>query len=239
MILSGHQPNYLPYPGIFAKINYSDSFIFVTKVQLERKSWQTRNKIFNLNKYLTIPIIHNGLSIKICEVRIDNTKLWKDKHFNSIYFTYKKSVYFKKYIKFFEKLYAKNWEYLSELNIFITKFILKELNISTTIFYDQDFKFEKNNNELLIEMAQKLNCSTYLSNKGSEAYINLDIFKMNNLSHYFCEFNTPKYKQGNNKNLFQKNLTVFDMLFFCGKDATEKMIKDISSLTISENWKRL
>ena len=32
MILSGHQPNYWPYPGLIGKIMKSDRFVFVTKV---------------------------------------------------------------------------------------------------------------------------------------------------------------------------------------------------------------
>ena len=239
MILSGHQPNYLPYPGLFAKIYYSDCFIYVTKVQLERKSWQTRNKIINSNKYLTLPIIHNGLNETINNIKLDNTKTWKDKHFNSIFFTYKKSPFFKKYIVFFEELYSKNWLSLSKLNIFITNFILKELNISTKIFYDEDFIFYKKNYDLLIEMTNKLNCKGYLSNKGSQSYVNLDIFKQNNISHFFCDYNSPKYFQGSKKNKFQTNLTIFDMLFFCGKSATEEIIKNPHSLIISDNWKTL
>lgn len=45
MILSGHQPGYLPFIGLFHKIAISDTFIFVDGVQLEKKSWQTRNRI--------------------------------------------------------------------------------------------------------------------------------------------------------------------------------------------------
>ena len=37
MILSGHQPNYWPYPGLIGKIMKSDRFVFVTKVQFEKK----------------------------------------------------------------------------------------------------------------------------------------------------------------------------------------------------------
>lgn len=38
MILSGHQPNYWPYPGLIGKIMKSDCFMFVTKVQFEKKA---------------------------------------------------------------------------------------------------------------------------------------------------------------------------------------------------------
>lgn len=38
IVLSGHQPNYLPYPGLIGKILHSDKFIYVSNVQLEKKA---------------------------------------------------------------------------------------------------------------------------------------------------------------------------------------------------------
>jgi hypothetical protein len=52
--------NFLPYPGLIAKINYSDQFIYLTKIQFEKKSWQSRNQIINNNNtsplLLSVPI---------------------------------------------------------------------------------------------------------------------------------------------------------------------------------------
>lgn len=58
MILSGHQPNYWPYPGLIGKIMKSDCFMFVTKVQFE-KSWQKRNRVRTKEgwTYIQLPTI--------------------------------------------------------------------------------------------------------------------------------------------------------------------------------------
>ena len=76
MILSGHQPNYWPYPGLIGKIMLSDSFVYVTKVQFEKKSWQKRNRIRTKEgwTYLQVPTITKGkFDQNICDVEIDNT----------------------------------------------------------------------------------------------------------------------------------------------------------------------
>ena len=59
MILSGHQPNYWPYPGLIGKIMKSDRFVFVTKVQFEKKSWQKRNLVRTKEgwTYIQVPTI--------------------------------------------------------------------------------------------------------------------------------------------------------------------------------------
>jgi hypothetical protein len=179
MILSGHQANYLPYPGLFSKIFNSDYFIYVNDVQFEKKSWQSRNRIIGESNYivLTVPTLKNKFSQIIKDVKINNNTKWKYKHFKSIEINYKKSFYFKKYIKFFEELYSKEWENICDLNIYITNFVIKELDISTKIIYDTNYNFKKKKTERLIEMCQKTNADTYLSNLGSQSYVDLNLFK--------------------------------------------------------------
>ena len=45
MILTAHQPAYLPWLGYFDKIIRSDVFIFLDSVQFEKNSFTNRNKI--------------------------------------------------------------------------------------------------------------------------------------------------------------------------------------------------
>lgn len=39
-MLTIHQPNYWAYPGLIGKIMRSDKFLFLTKVQFDKSSWQ-------------------------------------------------------------------------------------------------------------------------------------------------------------------------------------------------------
>ena len=38
IVLSGHQPNYLPYPGLIGKILHSDKFIYVVMCNWKKKA---------------------------------------------------------------------------------------------------------------------------------------------------------------------------------------------------------
>tara|TARA_B110000971_G_scaffold94985_1_gene97697 strand:+ start:18075 stop:18791 length:717 start_codon:yes stop_codon:yes gene_type:complete len=238
MKLSAHQLNYLPYPGLIAKINFSDVFIFLTKIQFQKKSWHSRNQILNRNKplLLSVPIKKNKLP-EIREVEIDNNTDWKKNHLKNIYLSYKKSKYFKEYIGFFEELYSKNWIKLEDINIYTLKFLMKELDIKTKILNDKDFNFQSKNNNLLIEMCQTIGAKSYISNKGSQSYVNLEIFKKKKIDHYFINYKSVQYNQ--NIKEFTPNLSIFDMLFFCGKIKTQNIIKDNDNLDISKNYQEL
>ncbi|MGL6327783.1 WbqC family protein [Aeromonas rivipollensis] len=62
MIVSIHQPAYLPWLGYVDRIKKSDLFIFLDSVQLEKNSFTNRNLIKGANgsHWLTIPINKKG-----------------------------------------------------------------------------------------------------------------------------------------------------------------------------------
>ena len=235
MILSGHQPNYLPYLGLIGKILHSDKFIYVSNVQLEKKSWQNRNRIKGANGeiVLTVPVLTKGkFDQKISETQINNTENWGQKHLSSIQLNYKKAPYFNEYMPFFEDLYSKKWESLNELDIHIMNFILNDLGIKTEIFYDTDYQFTGKNNDLLVEMTKALECDTYLSNKGSENYVDISAFTSNGLNHQYLDYKSVQYKQLYKE--FVPFLSIFDMLFNIGRKETYDILADRDNYTFSK-----
>ena len=59
MILTAHQPTYLPWLGLFHKIALADKFCFFDDVQYQPKDWNNRNKIkFSNGKenWLSVPV---------------------------------------------------------------------------------------------------------------------------------------------------------------------------------------
>lgn len=235
MILSGHQPNYLPYAGLIGKIMMSDKFIYVTKVQYERKSWQNRNRVRSVDGevLLTVPTLKKGkFDQLICDVEINNDINWRKKHFNSIRLNYKNSKFYNVYIDFFENLYSKDWTNLCELDIYIMNYILKELDIKTEILYDKDFTFEGKKTNFLTDMCKKTNCETYLSNKGSENYVDLSVFLNENLNHIYMNYIGQEYKQCFRN--FVPYLSIIDMMFNCGTIKCKEILQDVRNYEISK-----
>ena len=105
MILSGHQPNYWPYPGLIGKIMKSDRFVFVTKVQFEKKSWQKRNRVRTKEgwTYIQVPTITKGkMEQNICDVLINNNEEWREKNYKTISLLYGKAPFYNEYKDFLD-----------------------------------------------------------------------------------------------------------------------------------------
>ncbi len=158
MILVGHQPEYLPYVGFVLKAMSSDIFMLVDHIQYGKKQFQNRNKIRTAHgsngwSWLTVPVItHGKFDQKICEVEIDNGLNWEDKHFKSIYYSYKGTPFFENYIPLFEKIYSQEWKMLVELDEILIRTIFGILDIKTKIVKSSDFNIVGEKTDMLIDM---------------------------------------------------------------------------------------
>jgi hypothetical protein len=217
-----------------------DKFIYLTKVQFEKTSWQNRNRLRTATgwTYFTVPVFSNGRHKQnICDVEIDNKTHWKEKHRKTIELNYFKTPYYKEYKDFIKDLYSRNWTFLCELDIYITNFIINELDIPTQILNDCDYSFSGSKTELLVDMCKKTNCDTYYSNKGSQVYVDIDCFINNSLKHYFIDYIGIEYPQlypG-----FENYLSILDLLMNCGRIVTKNILSDKNNYAFSELNKTL
>ena len=100
MIISIHQPNYLPWMGFFDKIARSDIFVIFDNVQFPRgkKHFGHRNliKTDGEPKWLTVPLNGKSELKNFNEIEINHNG-WNDNHLNLIKNFYRKSKYFNVY----------------------------------------------------------------------------------------------------------------------------------------------
>ena len=92
MIVSIHQPQYVPWLPYFSKIARADTFVILDNVQFQKNGLHNRNELKNSNGrfWLTVPVSAH-LGDKLNEVKTVNTG-WSKKHIKSIYLNYGKST---------------------------------------------------------------------------------------------------------------------------------------------------
>lgn len=66
MILTAHQPVYLPWLGLFHKIALSDTYVYFDDVRYQMKDWNNRNHIKTVQGplWLTVPVFVRGTGIR-------------------------------------------------------------------------------------------------------------------------------------------------------------------------------
>ena len=76
MILTAHQPVYLPWLGLFHKIALADLFISFDQVQYQIYDWNNRNRIKTARGsiWLTVPSCAGHLNKTISDIEINNSE---------------------------------------------------------------------------------------------------------------------------------------------------------------------
>jgi len=218
MKISVHQPQYIPWSGYFDKIDKSDAFVFLDKVQYKAREFQNRNKIRTDNGWLmlTVPVISKGLGRQeICNIGIDNTTGWQKKHWGSLEQNYYKSLCFEKHSGFFKDTYSRKWDKLVDLNIHIIKYLLKEFYIQTPLYYESVIGTSSNKTDRIIEICKKLNADVYLSGTGGRDYLEEDKFIKAGIKLEYQNFTHPVYHQVymNSFDSFLPYMSALDLLF--------------------------
>jgi hypothetical protein len=218
MIISVHQPQYIPWLGYFDKIAKSGAFVFLDRVQYKAREFQNRNKIRTKDgaMWLTVPVVSKGLGLQdISDVAIDNTFVWRRQHLLGIKTSYGRSDHFDRYFPFFEDLYKKEWNKLIDLNIAVVLWTLKELEIKTPLYYESKLRTGGKKTGRIIEICGKLNADKYLSGAGGKDYLDEDSLAKAGVGLLYQDFKHPVYRQQFMKSDkdFIRHLSILDLLF--------------------------
>jgi hypothetical protein len=220
MIVSVHQPQYLPWLGYFDKINQSDLFVFLDNVQYKKREFQNRNRIKTPNGpiLLTVPVqTKSKPHQKIREVEIDNTANWCKKHWQSIERNYRKAPHFAEYQGTLETLYHLEWERLDLLNQSCVRLLMKMLNISTPVVLESELGINATSIDRIISICQKVGASVYFSGAGGKAYIDESRFAEAGIELTYQHYSHPSYPQIYGP--FIPYMSAIDLLFNCGLES--------------------
>lgn len=230
MIVSIHQPNFLPWFGYFAKIIRSDVFVVLDNVQFTKGGFSNRVKIKSKNGegvWLTVPVkLSEGTYRNINEIQIDYTKRWEKDIENKLRDFYKKAPFVNETLEHFVNLLsARSYSSLGDLNTTLILNIVDLLGIKRRILVASAMRLPKlSNNELLIEIIKSTGADTYLSGLGGKKYMDEEMYYKAGMKILYNEVSVPEYEQVNG-NTFVPNLSIIDMFFNVGIEGTKQLLK--------------
>jgi hypothetical protein len=174
MILSAHQPAYLPWLGYFDKIARADVFVYLDTVQFEKNSFINRNKIKTPNgaSWLTIPVKTKGhMRGSLRTTQIDESQPWRARHLKSIRANYGKAPRFDECFAKMETLLATRESNLAEFCLYQLRFWLDELRINTRVVRSSELTISSSKSQLALDLCHQLGAQRYLSGMLGRDYL--------------------------------------------------------------------
>ena len=154
-----------------------------------KQTYRNRTFIHSANglQILTVPVKHSKNKFSMLEAKIDNSIAWQKNHWRSIESAYSSSPFFEFYKDSLEKIYIKEYIYLTKFNFDIIKLILEWTDIEMKSELSKDYKIGYENS--------------------------LDLRKNMENKKYSCSENL-KYRQVfSDKNGFLNDLSIIDLIF--------------------------
>ena len=214
MIVSIHQPAYLPWLGYFDKIARADLFIWLDNVQFQKNSFQNRNKILTKDgsAWLTVPMRTSGVLYEtlLKDVEIDNSKNWRAKHSASISMNYKKAPRFGDFFPSLARFYGREWRTLDGLCWEMLSYFNSLLGVTTPIRRASEMDADGAKSDLVLDLCKKAGATTYLSGALGRDYLDLPSFAAAGIAVKFQDYKHPTYPQAHQG--FVPNLAVIDLL---------------------------
>lgn len=209
------QPTYIPWSGYFNLISNVDRFVFLDDVQFEKQSWQARNRILLQGKecLLSIPVCRTGLDTIISKVVISNGVDWRRKHWMTLVSAYGKSRFGKELLDFLAPFFSgPQPASLSEFNQLIIIRLAEALQLSTSFYRASDLVCGGERSDHLIRIINTLNCSEYLSPRGSAVYLEEDRFEeLSGVRLEYQDFKPASYTQ-DKASEFVSHLSIVDVI---------------------------
>jgi hypothetical protein len=236
VIVSIHQPLYLPWQPYFAKIANSDAFIFLDDVQYPGgRSFFNRNIIKGPNGkiLLTAPVVGRSELPLIKNLKLDITKNLQFNHWKTISLSYKKSKYFELYQKPLEEIYlGQSYSSLASFSVDLVCCISALLKLKTKFYRSSELMSSSSSGAgRLIDLVKQVNGSRYLtgSGAGSMRYMDISEYEHEGILVYWHEYFQEPYKQLWGE--FMPDTFILDLLFNCGPNASEYLMRNSTMRT--------
>ena len=220
MLVTIHQPEFLPWLGFFDKVRQADVCVLLDHVQFRKNYFQNRNRIRTAVdqgwSWLSVPVLTSGrFGQAINEVPINNSTGWRRQHLASLWQNYHTAPFFQRLYDSLEDVYEGEFDLLVELNTRLIFLLASELGVATRFVRSSELQVRGAQSELLLSICRELRASEYLAGISGREYLARELFDEAGIQVRFQEFHHPVYPQVYEP--FVPCMSAIDLLFNHGE----------------------
>ncbi len=217
-----HQPDFLPWFGLFNKIAKSDLWIVLDHVKNNPRQsafWGRRVRVLvNGNPtWLSVPLTRppqsGVIGVPIREMRFNEAE---QKHLarclKTVKIAYAKAKYFRQYIGLVEQYFEDSEPLLIYRNMRFIRAVMDILGMHAEIVESSSFNIRSHSTQLLVDLLIRVGAQKYLCGNGAAGYQDNEMFATNGIDLIHNTFRHPVYPQLRTTT-FIPGLSIIDALF--------------------------
>lgn len=230
-VVACHQPNFLPWPGFFAKIARSDVFFLLDDVQFtqgaNKHNWTSRVRIAAANGpvWLSLPVRRSGEGRQfIRDLKTDETNRWLPKMLRTLDESYRKAPHADDCLPPLVDILGRHQGSICETNIELIETICRMLGLETRLIRSSGHPVEGAATERLVNLTRSVNGTMYLSGDGADDYQLVEEFNAAGIELKKLGFRAQPYPQRRGTE-FMPGLSIVDSLCNVGIERTREFLK--------------
>ncbi len=242
VVVSVHQPNFLPWLKLLDKILGSDVYVAYDSVIYTRSEYHGRQRIKRDGRpdWLSVPLVKvRGTQQLIHDVRIDEAQPFRKQHLRMLKLGYAKAPYFDEVFPIVEEVYGRGQERLVDLNVDLIEAVCRYLNSSVRIVRAGDLEGDLRDEQRadgtgrIIELVRSVGGTVHLTSTwGTQReYIDWARVAESGLRVWSQDFTHPEHPQGRGE--FLEHLACLDMLFHCGRSTADVLATNRSFVDVT------
>ncbi len=224
MTCSIHQPNYLPYLGLFNKFKESDAFVLYDCAQYSKNDYHNRNKIKTPQgpAWLTVPV-SLSLGDPISAARIADPG-FRNAHCRALELNYKKAPFFAEWFSLVMAVYGREHASLMALNIDFLRFFFDMIDPAKPVVMASDVLSDRSlrSTAALVAMCREVGADSYIAGAGGRGYMEESLFADAGIGIVWQDFHHPEYPQ--QWGAFAPYMCALDALFNVGREGFLELI---------------
>lgn len=222
-----HQPDFAPYLGFFQRFLHADLYIALDHVQFvnSSRSWTNRDKIKTAQgeKWLTISVKKAPRDTAINQIELSTDTDWRQDNLRLLEQNYRKTPCYNELMPEIERLYAQPFRLLRDFNMASIEMLMDMLDVRIPLVWSSTLDPVGTKNELLVDLAQKVSATHYLSGVGARDYFQSEPFTKEGIEVIWQNFTHPVYAQQFGE--FVPYLSALDVLFNHGITASREILR--------------
>lgn len=212
-----HQPDYIPWLGLFYKMYLSDVFIHLDDAQYSNEAAHNFNVVKTAQGELRLKFpVEYHLGDLINTVRPKYELKWREKHLRTLEMNYSKARFFKDTFPELKDVFMVDYSNVANLNIAINEYIAKQFGIAPKFIKSSEFALETKREEKVIDLCVAVGGTRYISGNGARVYQDPAHFADRGVELTYLDYKPIEYPQVWKE--FLPCMSVLDYIFNCGYD---------------------